>query len=74
MFLQQTFVFSCEVVGGCGGTGGQGSREQDPEGLAVNHLTWNSTGKLIAGSRDNLVNIWTLAGQNMFGKFHSSQL
>lgn len=34
----------------------------DLEDQLLSHCCWNYTGKLIAGAVDNMVNIWTIAG------------
>ncbi|CAH1796720.1 unnamed protein product [Owenia fusiformis] len=51
-FLQQTCVFNK----------GQNSGAEDLDGLLLANVMWNSSGKLICGSIDNMVNIWALAG------------
>ena len=53
IFLQQTCVFN---------KGGDDMLSRELDGQLLGHVTWNSTGKLIAGAMDNMVNIWALAG------------
>ncbi len=35
----------------------------DLDGERLNIVVWNSTGKLLAGAVDNMVNIWATAGE-----------
>ena len=51
-FLQQTCLFNP----------GEDRSLEDLEGQVLTHVTFNSTGKLLAGALDNLVNIWAVAG------------
>ena len=51
-FLQQTCVFNS----------GEEIPSSDVNTLLLGHVVWNSTGKLLAASMDNLINIWQLAG------------
>ena len=51
-FLQQTCVFNS----------GEEISSSDVNCLLLGHVVWNSTGKLLAASMDNLINIWQLAG------------
>lgn len=52
-FLQQTCVFHR----------GREAGAEELDGNPINHVCWSSTGKLLAGSMDNLVNIWMIGGQ-----------
>jgi len=51
-FLQQTCIFST----------GEKMSSSDLNSLLLSHVVWNSTGKLLAASVDNMINIWQLAG------------
>ena len=51
-FLQQTCVFNT----------GEEMSSSDLDCLLLSHVVWNSTGKLLAASVDNMINIWQLAG------------
>ncbi|BFZ01051.1 hypothetical protein BsWGS_04090 [Bradybaena similaris] len=51
-FLQQTCVFHR----------GREAGAEELDGNPINHVCWSSTGKLLAGSMDNLVNIWMIGG------------
>ncbi|KAJ8304108.1 hypothetical protein KUTeg_017691 [Tegillarca granosa] len=55
-FLQQTFIFNR----------GEDETGEDLDGHLLDNICWSSTGKLVAGSMDNLVNIWIIGG----GKGH----
>lgn len=41
------------------------------DGQPITNVCWNATGKLIAGSMDNMVNIWATAGRDLFSTFVS---
>ena len=51
-FLQQTCVFNR----------GDDMSGEDLDGQLLDNICWNSSGKLLAGSMDNLVNIWGVGG------------
>ena len=51
-FLQQTLVFQRS----------DSDDNSEPSGYMLNHVAWNSNGKLLAGAVDEMVNIWHLAG------------
>ena len=51
-FLQQTCIFNH----------GEEEWPEEPEGHLLGHISWNSTGKLLAGALDEMVNIWPLVG------------
>lgn len=53
-FLQQTCVFNT----------GEEISSSDLDRLLLGHVAWNSTGKLLAASMDNMINIWQLAGMS----------
>ncbi|KAL4227435.1 putative E3 ubiquitin-protein ligase herc1 [Mactra antiquata] len=50
--IQQTCIFN----------GGEGINGEHLDGQLLNNLCWNSNGKLLAGSMDNMINIWTIGG------------
>lgn len=52
-FLQQTFIFNR----------GEDESGEDLDGHLLDNVCWSSTGKLVAGSMDNLINIWTIGGE-----------
>lgn len=52
-FLQQTCIFN---------SGGEMCGEE-LDGQELSSLTWNSTGRYLAASMDNLVNVWSLSGR-----------
>jgi len=51
-FLQQTCVFNS----------GDEVSSSDIDCMLLGHVAWNSTGKLLAASMDNMINIWQLTG------------
>ena len=57
-FLQQTCIFNR----------GQEASVEELDGHPISLVCWSSTGKLIAGALDNLVNIWMIGGQ-LLGSF-----
>ncbi|XP_052792637.1 probable E3 ubiquitin-protein ligase HERC1 isoform X2 [Mya arenaria] len=50
--LQQTCIFNC----------GEGVAGESTDGQVLDNLAWNSSGKLLACSMDNMVNIWATGG------------
>ncbi|ESP05641.1 hypothetical protein LOTGIDRAFT_181433 [Lottia gigantea] len=50
--LQQTCVFNRD----------EGQTAEDLDGIPLNNICWNSTGKLLAASSDNMINIWATGG------------
>ena len=36
---------------------------EDLDGQLLDNICWNSSGKLLAGSMDNMVNIWGIGGR-----------
>jgi len=52
-FLQQTCVFN-------NGTDFSG---RELEGKLIDYVVWNCTGKLVAGSIDNMITIWSVSGE-----------
>ncbi|XP_059169765.1 probable E3 ubiquitin-protein ligase HERC1 isoform X3 [Physella acuta] len=51
-FLQQTCIFNR----------GRENSVEELDGNQINMVCWSSTGKLLAGCMDNLVNIWMIGG------------
>ncbi|GFS09340.1 HECT and RLD domain-containing E3 ubiquitin protein ligase family member 1, partial [Elysia marginata] len=51
-FLQQTCIFNR----------GQEASVEELDGNPISLVCWSSTGKLLAGAMDNLVNIWMIGG------------
>jgi len=54
-YLQQTCVFNS----------GEEISSSDLDSLLLSHVVWNSTGKLLAASMDNMINIWLLTGTRL---------
>ena len=52
-FLQHTCIFNR----------GEDISGEDLDGHLLGNVCWSSTGKLLAGSMDSLVNIWTTGGK-----------
>ncbi|KAK3097022.1 hypothetical protein FSP39_005665 [Pinctada imbricata] len=52
-FLQQTFIFT---------RGEDDVSGEELDGAQLENVCWSSTGKFLAGSMDNVVNIWTCGG------------
>ena len=50
--MQQTCIFNS----------GEGVTGEHLDGQLLDNLCWNSSGKLLAGSMDNMVNIWAIGG------------
>ena len=55
-FLQQTCIFNC----------GEGVTGEHLDGQLLDNLCWNNSGKLLAASMDNMVNIWGIGGKQVF--------
>ncbi|XP_035829751.1 probable E3 ubiquitin-protein ligase HERC1 isoform X3 [Aplysia californica] len=51
-FLQQTCIFNR----------GSETSVEELDGNQISHVCWSSTGKLLAGSMGNLVNVWMIGG------------
>ena len=41
---------------------------EDLDGQLLDNICWNSSGKLLAGSMDNMVNIWGVGGKSYLNK------
>ena len=54
-FLQQTCIFNR----------GEDMSGEDLDGQLLDNICWNSSGKLLAGSMDNMVNIWGVGGEKI---------
>ena len=44
---------------------------EDLDGQLLDNICWNSSGKLLAGSMDNMVNIWGIGGKSLITKLAS---
>lgn len=51
-FLQQTCVFNR----------GENVSGEDLDGHLLDNVCWNANGRMLAGSMDNLVNVWSTGG------------
>ena len=52
-FLRQTCVFNK----------GDDVPGEQTDGQTLTHVQWSSSGRLLAGALDNMLNIWLVAGQ-----------